>query len=94
MPYFVLSPRNLNAPEWQLSTRLTPVQVEAVDVESARYRAAKLYAAYGGPSGLSNPWIRRDLTEATLLADVDPTLPVVRVRRSGDKVVEIQSPSG
>lgn len=44
MPIFLLTPRVLDDPHWAMTTRRTPVQIEALGEQEARNRAALRYS--------------------------------------------------
>ena len=81
MPIFLLTPKELGASDWWLSTHCKPVQVEAADEQQARQRAALRYGlapkndpAYPiGAFAWRMPW----LVSARIVDAVDPDIELI-----------------
>jgi hypothetical protein len=84
MPIYLLKPnvKRLVAPEWDLSTRCEPVQVEGRDEEDARTRASAYFAIPSrverGTDTRFPPWGMRELVSAKVIEKPDPAIVLIR----------------
>ncbi|MDB5901557.1 MAG: hypothetical protein JWM26_435 [Betaproteobacteria bacterium] len=81
MPIFLLTPRDLGAPDWRNSTVREPVQVEAVDQLAARRRAAFFFStaadvSHGQVTG-SIPWHQGGLVSVRVVGEPDPAVKLI-----------------
>ena len=78
MPIFLLTPKNLEASDWAMTTCREPVLVEAADEQGARTRAALRYSlaprnAAGHRIG-AFAWRMESLVSARIVDAADPNL--------------------
>jgi hypothetical protein len=81
--FYLLSPRNLEAPEWKKSTFRDPVQVEATSEEDARIRAS-LHFTIGskiepGQPVRFPPWGNPSLVTARPISKLDSAVRTIRL---------------
>jgi hypothetical protein len=81
MPIFLLTPRDIAAPDWRCSTSREPVQVEAPDALAARRRAALFFSTadnvqHGRDTG-SIPWHQGGLVSVRVVDQADPAVKLI-----------------
>ena len=81
MPIFLLTPRELDASDWAMSTHRKPVQVEASDEQEARRLAALRYGldrrARRSESVGALAWRMPRLVTAQVVHAVDPDVALI-----------------
>jgi hypothetical protein len=86
MPIYLLTPLDLNAPEWERSIRTEPVQVEGTNEQDARIQAEMHFGiaakARRGKPTMFSPWGMPTLVNAELVEAVDSSILLIRL---GDK---------
>ena len=81
--FYLLTPQDLDAPDWKRSTYHDAVQVEATNEEDARIRAETHFGIAtkvepGAPTTLST-WGSRALVKAKLIMTPDPEIPLIGI---------------
>ena len=91
MPIFLLTPRELDASDWAMSTHRKPVQVEAHDEQEARRLAALRYSldrrARRGESVGALAWRMPRLVTACVVHAVNPKIDFIDETASDRKSV-------
>jgi hypothetical protein len=91
--FYLLTPRRLDAAEWELSTFREPSQIEATSEDNTRIRAGMHFGIAtkiepGKPTRF-NTWGSRELVTAQLIPSPDPTVLMLLMkderRRSGKR---------
>lgn len=92
MPLFLLTPVQLTANEWFLSTAIAPVQVEASDASSARHKAARFFdKRLSSPTGLTSPWMLVDVVTVLPILKIDEGVPLLSrmpLHRSARQIID------
>jgi hypothetical protein len=81
--YYLLTPRKLDDPDWDLSTRKRPVQLEANSGQDARIEASMRFSIaakiQSGKKMRFVPWSNPDLVTCDLIEQPDPAVELLRL---------------
>jgi hypothetical protein len=81
--YYLLTPHKLDHPDWELSTRKTPIQLEANSGQDARIEASMRFSIAAkiqpGKKTRFVPWSNPDLVTCELIEQPDPAVEFFRL---------------